>query len=149
MASEFEQLQLLKEWTKLYGALHDSQVEQLKYWPLTLTHAVKAEILFNFEARTVIYNIEKTKGKKPKDLPKRLKILEFYTRWLLGEDYNIIVQKGETVWFYSKGLIHGIAQGTDNTTDGKTSAGRRRVRAKGVEAKKGTPRPTSNSGKDV
>lgn len=96
-----EQLMKLKALTKETGMLHDAQVFQLKMYPLVLTHAVKSEITFKYQDEEVIFNITETKGKKPKDIDKRLKLLEQYTQTLLGDNYKVKVKIKRKVIFSS------------------------------------------------
>lgn len=88
----YQQVLLLKDITRKTGCLHDTQILQMKIWPLVLTHATKTAFSFNSNKKIVIYNLREFKGKKPKDFNKRLSLLRKYTKDLLGEEYQVKIK---------------------------------------------------------
>jgi hypothetical protein len=92
MDQDLEQLMLLRETFKRTGLLHEAQVLQLKYAPLIMTHATKAEFSLDFENKTLIYKLLEYKGKRPIDLDKRCELLVRYTKQLLGDDFVVFVK---------------------------------------------------------
>jgi hypothetical protein len=92
MDDDYLQLMKLKLVTQVTGALHEAQKLQLQYWPLiVLPHVKKTTFKFSFDNKELIFLIEDTHGRKPKDLRKRLKILVKMTKDLLGEEYTVKV----------------------------------------------------------
>jgi hypothetical protein len=90
--NEVEQLVQLRHLTRSTGALHEAQVQQLKLWPLVLTHAVESHAIFDYEGSVVIFNLLKTQGNPPEDFADRLKELARYTKFLLGDEYTVLVK---------------------------------------------------------
>lgn len=110
---DLEQLLLLKELTKTTGMLHEAQVLQLKLYPLVLTHAIRSEFQFNFDSKEVIFNLLETKGKAPKGLRTRLKLLVNYVHTLLGSEYKV------TIKFKNRKILS--RNGIKNVEDGRNS----------------------------
>ena len=83
-----EQLILLKNITKLTGALHEAQLEQMKYWLYAL---IKDPIIFEIqiaqEKQQVTYLI-----KSEADIKENLSCLNNWIKWLLGEEWEVKVQ---------------------------------------------------------
>ncbi len=102
--NDYEQLLLLKGMTAVTGILHEAQVMQLKYWPLMLTHAIKADFSYNFDNKEVIFNLAETEGRTPKDFKKKLGLLAKYTKTLLGDDYRIAVKLNNKEIYSNKGV---------------------------------------------
>ena len=96
MDNVLEQMMLLKETTKTTGVLHQAQIEQLKYWPIVLIYANRFEITFDYEAKTVIYEI--AEWDKNSKQAKNFNSLEAYIKVLLGKEYKTIVKEDVKVW---------------------------------------------------
>lgn len=95
-----QQLLMLRDLTARTGALHEAQVLQLKWWPLTLfTHSKKCEAQVNVEGKEVTYVIVQTKGKPPKDIKKRYEALNEWTKWLLGNEWVVRIKLREKLVF--------------------------------------------------
>ena len=90
--NDLEQLMSLKQITNMTGALHETQVLQLKYYPLILTHCVKCEINFLFEDKLVVYKLLKFQGPEPKDIKRRFNLLNQWVKTLLGDEYNVAIE---------------------------------------------------------
>jgi hypothetical protein len=91
MKEQLEQLILLRDLTAKTGILHEAQVQQLRLWPLMLTHATKVDLFFNPSEKIIIFELGQAKGPKPKDLKKNIHILSSWTKFLLGEHYKVSV----------------------------------------------------------
>lgn len=88
-----EQLILLRNITATMGVLHEAQVLQLKWWPLTLfTHARKCEERINIERKEIDFVILQTKGQPPKDIKKRYEAIVEWTKWLLGSEWTVRIR---------------------------------------------------------
>lgn len=97
-ADGMSQLMVLKGLTKTTGGLHEAQVLQLKYMPLIATHATKSEFTYNYDNKEIIFNLTEVKGPKPRDFKKRLQILSNNVKFLIGEEYRVVIKlKGKIV----------------------------------------------------
>jgi hypothetical protein len=90
------QLMQLRALTRMTGAIHEAQALQLKYWPLiALPHATRSEVSFEVtekNTRTVFIDVvTDPKVKPPKNLSRRLALLETNVKWLLGNDWRVLV----------------------------------------------------------
>jgi hypothetical protein len=90
--TDIEQLEQLKYLTRVTGVLHDAQVQQLKMWPLLVTHALESQAIFDYEGSAIIFNLLKTEENPPENLEERFKLLAQYTRFLLGDEYTVVVK---------------------------------------------------------
>jgi hypothetical protein len=94
--SKEQQLQMLKEQTRLTGALHDAQVLQLKMWPLVVfDRAQGSRFTWDPEKKVVVFMLDMpTKGKEQKLAwwEERVKVLNGWVQVLLGEDWYIEVK---------------------------------------------------------
>lgn len=114
MDPDLEQLLMLKDLTAKTGVLHEAQCLQLRYWPLVLTHATKANVYYSYKDKEVIFDLIETTGKPHKDLAKRLKLLAKFTKELLGDEYSVAVElKGKRLNSF-KGKPNGKEKGSSN-----------------------------------
>jgi hypothetical protein len=102
--NEIEQLVQLKFLTRVTGILHEAQVYQLKMWPLMLTHAMKSDVVFDYEGSIVIFNLLKTEGNPPENIESRFLELARYTKFLLGDEYSVVVKDNGKQIFRENGL---------------------------------------------
>ncbi len=80
--------------------LHEIQVKNLKMWPLVMIHAKAATCAFDYESKTVTYDIDAIDKPKPKDFKARLEHLNNAVKQLLGKDYSLIINlKGKKIFW--------------------------------------------------
>jgi hypothetical protein len=103
---QWHQLDVRREVTRNTGILHESQVVNLKMWPLVFLNCTSSECHFNYETKTVIYKLTKLKGRKPANLLARYKHLVGATQRLLGEEYAV------TIKLDGKKVHHGSSRET-------------------------------------
>lgn len=84
-------LMALRDLTRKTGALHESQVIQLKMWPLVFLNVKDSTCEFGFETKQVIYKTKKFAGRKPSNFKKRLEHLVDATQRLLGPEYGVVI----------------------------------------------------------
>lgn len=91
-ASVFEQFAVLREQTRITGALHEAQVMQLKVWPLALFDATK-DSGFTWEpvARVVTF-MPVMKKRSESWMKPRLKTIFKWTQDLLGGEWQVVVK---------------------------------------------------------
>jgi hypothetical protein len=93
-----EQLMTLKDLTSRTGALYEAQVLQLKMWPQVLLFANTAEFVFNFEDKTLVFKLSDLVSPRPKHWNKRVKLLQSWSKQLLGEEYQVLIElKGKFI----------------------------------------------------
>jgi hypothetical protein len=133
-ADALQQLQMLKEQTRLTGALHEAQVVQLKMWPLVLFQDwSKSEFTWDPDQKYVAFKMskgkKKTRTKAPKlaDHQERVDVLAGWVQELLGSEWRVQVQFGPD----TEGVLHGKRKfnvgdrkGGD-TKSGSVTAGKR------------------------
>jgi hypothetical protein len=94
-----EQLMALRALTQTTGVVHEAQVFQLRIWGLVaLSHLHKQEFQVLPEAQSVTYRAASA-GRKPADLPARLKSLEESIKWLFGSEWVLKVDVAGTAIF--------------------------------------------------
>jgi hypothetical protein len=91
-SNEMQQLVLLRSLLNKTGMLHSGLADQMKYYPLILTHCIKCEIQFSFEDKIVIYKLLEFKGNPPKDIEHRFNLLSNWVKTLIGEEYSVTVE---------------------------------------------------------
>lgn len=82
-----QQLMRMKDFTKRFGGLHESQVFQIKIW----THAffdVKATFAYNHEIRKVFVQLHEI---SPIFDTEQCDVFQSWLRWLLGDDVTLAV----------------------------------------------------------
>lgn len=100
--SQRQQLQMLREMTRMTGALHEAQVLQLKMWPLMLFPWVSikgVEFTWSVEQKVVTYTLSTMPGRKAneKQLQERTGVLNEWLHELLGDEWRVAVTiKGKT-----------------------------------------------------
>lgn len=125
-----EQVLALKQITETTGVLHEAQLTQLKIWgPVLIAHAKDMEIGVALpwtenegtdkevyhDDRVVEFRVKSIRGKPPKNLKKRLKILDGSIKDLLGDRFVTRVTLKGKVIFEGKGIpkkqnhLHGTA----------------------------------------
>lgn len=95
--SKEQQIQMLKEQTRLTGALHDAQVLQLKMWPLVVfDQALTSSFSWDPEKKNVIFNITYPKKgvQKLAFWKERVTVLNGWVQTLLGGEWAIQVKCG-------------------------------------------------------
>ncbi len=98
--SGWRKLYTLRDVTERTGILHELQVKNLKMWPLVMIHAKDATCAFDYETRTVTYDIGSIDKPKPKNFQERLEALGKAVKQLLGDSYGIVVNlKGKKVFW--------------------------------------------------
>lgn len=94
-ASTQQQLQMLKEQTRLTGALHEAQVLQLKMWPLVVfQNAISSEFTWDPDKKVVAFKLDlPTSGPigKPEWWQERTDGLNGWVQTLLGDEWCITV----------------------------------------------------------
>lgn len=93
-ASKEQQLALLREQTRLTGALHEAQVLQLKMWPLVAFDiAVASQFTWDPDKKVVTFTIDVLKAKPTLDWWKpRVEALNGWVQTLLGDEWCIEVK---------------------------------------------------------
>ncbi len=95
-----EQLRLLQEVTKTTGVLHEAQRIQLDYWiRVVLDKAKNHTLILDLTGphKSITFDVV-TKGKQ-KDLESRLRPLDEWVKWLLGDHIAVRVKiNGDLVW---------------------------------------------------
>lgn len=100
--SQRQQLQMLREMTRLTGALHEAQVLQLKMWPLVLFQWVSptgVEFTWSADQKVVAYTLAVMPGRKvnEKQLQERTAVLNGWLHELLGDEWRVeVTTKGKT-----------------------------------------------------
>jgi hypothetical protein len=83
-----EALMVLRAMTRSTGVIHESQIHQLKYWPVFLMKGVKFVLKINQDTKTLVY--EMTRKQK---IPKGLYLeLEKAVHWLLGPEWKTTIK---------------------------------------------------------
>jgi hypothetical protein len=99
-----QQLQLLKEQTRLTGGLHEAQVLQLKLWPLVVFDtAISSSFTWDPDKKTVSFKIihPATKAKKKPGLAwwkERVMVLNRWVQALLGDEWMIYLICGNKTY---------------------------------------------------
>ncbi len=95
-----QQLQMLKEQTRLTGGLHEAQVLQLKMWPMVVFDtALSSSFTWDPEKKVVVFTIThpttRSKKKHPLEYWKeRVTALNGWVQVLLGDEWMIQVKCG-------------------------------------------------------
>lgn len=93
-------LMQLRALTGMTGQIYSAQVKQLEYWPLlAVPHAKRSEVTFETneeggDRRVYVAFTVDSRKKAPKNVQRRLKILEKNIQWLLGNSWKVIVSFG-------------------------------------------------------
>lgn len=99
----WQQLMLAKNITQLTGGLHESQVLQLKRWPLLMVpNAESSEFVWSPDTKSVSFNLTLSKKPFPKNLLQRLEFLDKSVKQLLGSEWKISVVAGKKTLYSSK-----------------------------------------------
>lgn len=95
-ASVKQQLQMLREQTRLTGGLHEAQVYNLKLWPLVLFDTAKrAEFTWDPDKKVIFYTVVKGEVRlRKKWLQGRTDTLGRWVRELLGNEWKTYVEIG-------------------------------------------------------
>jgi hypothetical protein len=81
-----EQLGMMKDLTKKFDVLHESQIIQLRYWPYISVEDLKNhEFKVDIEAKTIVYTMY---GTEPSD-SHRMDFLTNNIKWLLGAEWEV------------------------------------------------------------
>ena len=125
-----KQMMALKAITETTGVIHDAQVAQLKIWgPVLVAHSREMEIGValpwtenegtpeecHHDDRVVEFRVKSTRGKAPKNLKKRFRILNQSVKDLLGDRFVVRVTLRGKAIFEGKGIpkgqnhLHGTA----------------------------------------
>ncbi|MDE2425727.1 MAG: hypothetical protein KGO96_07455 [Elusimicrobia bacterium] len=88
-----EELIKLRDLTRRTGLLTEAQVNHLKYWPMIVDSCiVGCEAHFNYDKSELEYQMKVKEKVLPKDFENRLKKLEEWSQFLLGNEYLIKVK---------------------------------------------------------
>lgn len=111
-ASIPQQLQMLKEQTRLTGALHEAQVLQLKLWPLVVfQNAISSQFTWDPDKKVVIFTISHP-AMRAKKAPKldwwkeRVTKLNEWVQVLLGDEWMIQVVAGKKTFNGSRKITN-------------------------------------------
>ena len=100
---DWDQLISLKRVTGAVGVLHESQRQQLTYWPyVAAPHAETVETHCNLNEKEVVFNLTIKKKKAPKDFQARLEGLYRSVQDMLGEDWLVLVNRNGKEIFHGK-----------------------------------------------
>ncbi len=108
--SQAQQLQMLKEQTRLTGGLHDAQVLQLKMWPLVVFDtALGSSFTWDPDTKIVTFTITHPNTKAKKKLPleywkQRVAVLNGWVQTLLGDEWVIRVKVGDKTYAGNRSL---------------------------------------------
>ncbi len=99
-----QQLVLLRDLFRLTGALHDAQQVQLRYLPrVCIGHSTHTEVHIKFtpgdikKPRVVTIKAQ-VEGREPKHLKKALAKMDQTIKFLLGEDFDVVIEYGSKRW---------------------------------------------------
>lgn len=99
-----QQLLLLRDLFRTTGVLHDAQHLQLRYLPrVCISHSTYSEVHIRFtpgaqkSPRVVTVKVQ-VAGKEPRTLKKSLAKLDQTIKFLLGEDFEVVVEYGNKRW---------------------------------------------------
>lgn len=109
-ASVAQQLQMLKETTRMTGGLHEAQCLQLKMWPLVVFEAQTSSFTWDPDTKIVLFDVSLMKSnKKPaiKAMTQRVEALNSWVQQLLGDEWIAKVKIDGKVTFTGKRKIHG------------------------------------------
>jgi hypothetical protein len=94
------QLVMLREMTKRFGSLHEAQSLQLKLWPFTVDSTIaNSQAKVDIEGKTVEFNWIGSKMKVDKKYQERLNALNSNVKFLLGEEWVMVVKSDGTPIF--------------------------------------------------
>lgn len=109
-ASKRQQLQMLREQTRLTGALHEAQVLQLKLWPMVVFQdAISSSFTWSPEKKVVLFAVEfPDKAPTPKLAwwKKRVEALNGWVQELLGPEWCIRVGCREEVYSGARKIVN-------------------------------------------
>lgn len=117
-----QQIEMLKEQTRLTGALHDAQVLQLKLWPLCVFDtATDSEFTWDPLTREVTFKLSFPKKAKKPSLgwwKERVSILNKWVQALLGDEWMIHVQSGRLTFNGNRTIPAPDARAKGSAPDG-------------------------------
>lgn len=91
-----EQLALLRKLTETTSIIHDAQVIQLQGWVrLAFKGVTKIELRFDFTGKVCEYHLTMAPRIKVKSTSAKKKWLTKNVQFLLGEDWRVVLYKGE------------------------------------------------------
>lgn len=99
-ATPEQQLQMLREQTRLTGGLHEAQVIHLKAWPLLLWQEAKStSFTWDPDSRSIIFDLNHRRGasslkKDQKWWQQRVDVLTGWVQQLLGDEWMVRVVSG-------------------------------------------------------
>lgn len=94
---------MLREQTRLTGALHEAQVLQLKMWPMVVFDTASASrFTWDPEGKVVTFTVT-IKNQKLAWWKQRVTILNEWVQTLLGKDWVIRVQAGKKTFAGQRG----------------------------------------------
>jgi hypothetical protein len=99
--SVMQQLQMLKEQTRLTGGLHEAQVLQLKAWPLVVFNVKRgkdAAFTWDPDKHIVAFSITGSEKHDQGWWQKRTNILGLWVKNLLGNDWKTNVKVGDRIF---------------------------------------------------
>jgi hypothetical protein len=95
-----QQLTLLRDLFRMTGALHEGQALQLRYWPrIAIGHSTHSEVHIRFtpgddKLPRVVTVKAQVAGREPRNLKVGLAKLDEWIKFLLGEDFEVVVKYG-------------------------------------------------------
>lgn len=108
-----QQLAVLRDQTRRFGTLHESQVFQLKMWGGVAFHGTgKWTLHLNVPDKSITYVLPKSGKRLPPNLPSLIAALQRSVTWLLGEEWGMSVKQ-------SSKLLYDGRQVTTSTQNAK------------------------------
>lgn len=101
-----QQIQMLREMTRLTGGLHEAQVLQLKMWPMVLfTGLISHEFTWDETLKEVSFVLT---GKRPplKVVQAAVEVLNSWVQELLGESWIVRVKWGKNSFAGKRSIIN-------------------------------------------
>ena len=95
MDKRVEQLMALRTLSRI-GVLHEAQIEQLRYWPVVVApHATSYEVVVADNCPVIEFIFKVAWWRRwfaPRDFKDRIKKLDESVKWLLGDDWCVVVR---------------------------------------------------------
>lgn len=110
-----QQLEMLREQTRLTGGLHEAQVLQLKMWPMVaFDHIVGSSFTWDPKTKVIKFKLELPKRGATKKLAwwkERVTAVQGWVHQLLGDEWQIQVEAGNQKFNGSRKISDGAGTG--------------------------------------
>jgi hypothetical protein len=94
------QLVMLRDMTKRFGTIHEAQALQLKLWPYTVDPTLtNSKCALDMESKYIEFEWSGPPVKIEKKYQTRLKTLDSNVKFLLGDDWNVKVNRNSETIF--------------------------------------------------